>query len=102
MEIRQWPSGPVIATLRVGDELIVLHGMDTQDGLVWIQVQDDDGRVGWIPQVYILTKTPTITHTVTATLTQTPSSPTVENTTLTLTPSSPTLEESALTLTPTP
>jgi uncharacterized hydrophobic protein (TIGR00271 family) len=79
MELHQGPSGPVIARLRVGDELTVLHGLEIADGLVWIEVQDDDGRVGWIPQVYVLTLTPTMTITIF------PSTPTIDD--LTSTPS---------------
>ena len=85
MELRQWPAGPVIASLRVGDALIVLHGIDVVDGLVWIQVEDEEGRVGWIPQVYVLTLTPTATNTPTQTITVFPATPTID--TLTFTPS---------------
>jgi hypothetical protein len=78
----------VIATLRIGQPLIVLYGYEIINGLVWIEVQDDEGRIGWIPQIYVLTLTPTqtathlptetplpelsITPQATATLTQTP------------------------------
>jgi uncharacterized hydrophobic protein (TIGR00271 family) len=70
MEIRQWPAGPVISTLRVGEILIVLHGIEIVDGLVWIEVQDEEGRTGWIPQIYVLTLTPTSTRTPSSTPTQ--------------------------------
>jgi hypothetical protein len=65
MQLRQWANGPVIATLRQGDQLIVLYKVAIVDGLVWIEVQDEEGRVGWIPQIYVLTLTPTATNTPT-------------------------------------
>jgi len=65
MQLRQWANGPVIATLRQGDALIVLYKVEIVDGLVWIEVQDEEGRVGWIPQIYVLTLTPTATNTPT-------------------------------------
>jgi hypothetical protein len=64
MQLRQWANGPVIANLRQGDLLIVLYEVEIVNGLVWIEVQDEEGRVGWIPQVYVLTLTPTPTETV--------------------------------------
>jgi uncharacterized hydrophobic protein (TIGR00271 family) len=86
MELRQWANGPVIATLRQGDPLIVLYGLDIVDGLVWIEVQDEEGRVGWIPQIYVLTLTPTATNTPTLTLTVLPETPTPDEFTLTPSP----------------
>jgi hypothetical protein len=84
IEIRQWPAGPVIARLRAGESLIVQHGVDIVNGLVWIEVQDEEGRMGWIPQVYILTLTPTSTNTPTLTVTVIPSrTPTVSTQTTT-------------------
>jgi uncharacterized hydrophobic protein (TIGR00271 family) len=63
LRLRQFPGGPVIATLHEGTPLIVLYGIEVLDGLVWIEVLDDEGRTGWIPQIYVLTTTPTATHT---------------------------------------
>jgi uncharacterized hydrophobic protein (TIGR00271 family) len=84
--MRQWPDGPVIGTLRAGETLTVLYGYQVVDGLVWIEVIDADGRVGWVPQIYLeilspsatpeasLTPTPAITGTATPVLTLTPTS----------------------------
>jgi uncharacterized hydrophobic protein (TIGR00271 family) len=83
MELRQWANGPVIANLRQGDQVIVLYGLEIVDGLVWIEVQDEEGRVGWIPQVFVLTLTPTETEIPTLTLTATPQTPTPTEVTLT-------------------
>ncbi len=61
LQLRQSPGGPAIAALRQGEPLTVLYGLEIADGLVWVEVQDASGRVGWIPQVYVLTLTPTST-----------------------------------------
>ncbi len=63
LTLRQWPDGPVIATLRRNASLLVLYRTEIANGLVWIEVQDEEGRVGWIPQLYVLTPTATITST---------------------------------------
>jgi len=63
LKLRQSPDGPVIATLNPGDPLTVLYGFEIVNGLVWIEVEDKEGRVGWIPQIYVLTDTPTPTLT---------------------------------------
>jgi hypothetical protein len=71
MMLRQWPGGPEIATVRRGDPLTVLYGYQIVDGLVWIEVSDQEGRVGWIPLLYLATMTPTPSHTPTITSTPT-------------------------------
>lgn len=64
MQLRQSPGGPAIASLHADEALVVLYGQEIADGLVWVEVQDEDGRVGWVPQVYVLTPTPTLTPNV--------------------------------------
>ncbi len=59
LKLHQSPNGPVIASLSVGEPLIVLYGVEVVDGLVWIEVQDSAGRIGWIPQIYVVTPTAT-------------------------------------------
>ncbi len=61
LRLRQSPDGPVIATLLQNERLTILYGMETSGGLVWIEVQDSSGRIGWIPLIYIVTPTPTST-----------------------------------------
>ena len=63
MYLRQFPEGPVIGFLREGDPLIVLYGSRLVNGIQWVEVQDAEGRVGWLPEVYlaIVTLTPTAT-----------------------------------------
>jgi hypothetical protein len=65
LRLRQFPEGPIIGVLRQGDELIVLYGIEIVNGLVWIEVQDADGRTGWVPQMFtaIVTLTPTPSQT---------------------------------------
>jgi hypothetical protein len=58
LRLRQSPNGPVIATLREGETLTILYGEVIVDGLVWIEVMDSAGRIGWVPQIYVLTPTP--------------------------------------------
>jgi uncharacterized hydrophobic protein (TIGR00271 family) len=65
LRLRQIPGGPVIATLHEGTFITVLYRSVTLNGLVWIEVQDDDGRIGWIPQIYVLTATPQPSNTPT-------------------------------------
>jgi len=60
LKLRQSPGGPVIATLLEDEKLNVLYGLEIADGLVWVEVQDSSGRIGWIPQMYVLTPTATI------------------------------------------
>jgi uncharacterized hydrophobic protein (TIGR00271 family) len=69
LRLRQSPGGPEIAVLRARQPLTVLYGIEVVDGLVWVEVQDEEGRVGWIPQVYILQVTLTPTSTATPTIT---------------------------------
>jgi len=39
--------------------------------LIWVEVLDSDGRIGWIPATYLTIITPTSTKTPTVTLTST-------------------------------
>ncbi len=59
LRLYQSPGGPVIGQLRSGQILRLLYGTQELDGLVWVEVMDGEGRVGWIPESYL--------HSVTAT-----------------------------------
>ena len=61
LDLLQSPDGPSIGKLRSGDYITVLYGNEVFDGLVWLQVMDKDGRIGWIPQINlsVVTLTPT-------------------------------------------
>jgi len=63
IDLVQSPGGPSIGTLRNGDLITVLYENQIFDGLVWLQIMDQDGRIGWIPQINlsIVTLTPTAT-----------------------------------------
>jgi len=60
IDILQTPGGPSIGKLRAGDRIMILYQTDVFDGLVWLQIMDKDGRIGWIPQINIsvVTSTP--------------------------------------------
>jgi len=60
LDLVQTPGGPSIGKLRSGDYVTVLYGSRVLDGLVWIEVMDKDGRIGWIPQINlsVVTLTP--------------------------------------------
>jgi uncharacterized hydrophobic protein (TIGR00271 family) len=96
LRLRQSPEGPEIAVIRHNQPLTVLYGYEIVNGLVWIEVEDAEGRVGWIPQIYLLEITLTPTDTATPTQTIIPS-PTLELTaTMSLTG---TLTEATFTIT---
>lgn len=63
----QEPGGPVIAQLQVNQTLLDLNERRIVEGLVWILVEDEEGRKGWIPERYLqypsLTPSPTATTT---------------------------------------
>ena len=59
LQLYQSPNGPVIGQIRSGQGLILLYGKQEESGLIWIEVMDSEGRVGWIPEIYLLTVTAT-------------------------------------------
>lgn len=61
--LREFPGGPEIAFLPRGSRITVLYGEQILDGWVWIEVLDQEGRHGWLPQFYtsLITLTPTKT-----------------------------------------
>ena len=67
LDLVQQPGGPSIGKLRPGDFVKVLYGVEVKDGLVWTEVMDVDGRIGWVPQIDLtvvtLTPEPTATST---------------------------------------
>ncbi|MBN1267360.1 MAG: DUF389 domain-containing protein [Anaerolineales bacterium] len=50
--LRAFPEGPQIGFLQSGDILLQLYEQELLNGMVWIQVQDQAGRTGWVPQYY--------------------------------------------------
>lgn len=73
--LRQSPAGPEIGRISNLALLKVLYGYSIVDGIVWIEVMDDEGRIGWIPQLYLSTLTPTATSTLPGTVTPTLTTP---------------------------
>jgi len=63
LDLLQQPDGPSTGKLRQGDPLIVMYGEKVFNGLVWIEVIDQDGRIGWLPQINLTVVTPTATST---------------------------------------
>ncbi|HSG26328.1 MAG TPA: DUF389 domain-containing protein [Anaerolineales bacterium] len=62
-----YPGGPEIGIIYRNQPFKVLYGSQIYDGWVWIEVQDREGRVGWVPQYLtsLVTRTPTATPTLT-------------------------------------
>jgi hypothetical protein len=65
LELVQKPGGPSIGRIRPGEFVTVLYGSKVFDGLVWWEVMDVEGRIGWLPQIemVVVTYTPTKTPT---------------------------------------
>jgi len=59
MQLYQSPGGPVIGQVRTGQGLTLLYGRQAYNGLVWVEVMDSDGRVGWIPEIFLMIVTAT-------------------------------------------
>jgi uncharacterized hydrophobic protein (TIGR00271 family) len=53
MQMYQSPGGPVIGRLYLGQSIRILYGRETKYGLVWIEIEDEEGRIGWAPEIYI-------------------------------------------------
>ncbi|HEY9075976.1 MAG TPA: DUF389 domain-containing protein [Anaerolineaceae bacterium] len=72
--IHQSPGGPVIGVLKQGQALTVYYRTQVVNGVVWVEVMDEEGRVGWILQVFLVTPTatPSATPTRTSTMTSLP------------------------------
>jgi uncharacterized hydrophobic protein (TIGR00271 family) len=62
----QEPGGPIIARLTLNSPLLELYETMTYEGIIWIKVMDEDGRIGWFPEMYLFfpTATPSPTPTI--------------------------------------
>ena len=65
LDLVQQPGGPSIGKTRPGDFVTVLYDTQVYDGLVWWQVMDAEGRIGWLPQIEMAMVTYTSTPTAT-------------------------------------
>jgi uncharacterized hydrophobic protein (TIGR00271 family) len=67
VDLLQSPGGPSIGKLKPGAGITVLYATEVAQGLVWTQVEDAEGRIGWIPEIRLaivtLTPTPSATGT---------------------------------------
>jgi len=61
LQLYQTPNGAIIGQIRQKQVLTLLYGRLEIDGLMWVEVMDAEGRVGWIPELYltVLAATPT-------------------------------------------
>ncbi|MBE0681009.1 MAG: DUF389 domain-containing protein [Anaerolineales bacterium] len=59
LQLYQSPQGPVIGQIRSGQILTMLYGREEMGGLIWVEVVDVEGRVGWIPEIYLQAVTAT-------------------------------------------
>lgn len=53
LQLYQSPDGPVIGQLRHGQWLTILYGRQEYEGIVWVEVMDEEGRTGWLPEIYL-------------------------------------------------
>ncbi|MHB8776164.1 MAG: DUF389 domain-containing protein [Anaerolineales bacterium] len=60
LQLYQSPNGPVIGQIYSGQVLTMLYGRQDSAGLTWVEVMDSEGRIGWIPEIYLkmITATP--------------------------------------------
>jgi uncharacterized hydrophobic protein (TIGR00271 family) len=65
LDMVQQPGGPVIGQIHPGDYVTVLYSTEIYGGLVWWQVLDSEGRLGWLPQIEMAVVTYTPTRTIT-------------------------------------
>lgn len=59
LRMYQSPGGPVIGVIRSGQVLTLLYGRQEVGGLIWVEVVDDEGRIGWTPETYLALVTAT-------------------------------------------
>jgi hypothetical protein len=65
LRLRQSPNGPIIGTLRQGEQVTVLYGYEIVNGMVWVEIIDEEGRQGWVPEMYLIIHLPTDTPSAT-------------------------------------
>jgi len=59
LKLYQEPGGPVIGNINRGQTLTLLYEREELNGLVWVNVMDDEGRIGWVPEAYLTSITAT-------------------------------------------
>ena len=66
LRLYQSPGGAVIRRIYAGELLSRLYAKQELNGVVWVQVMDNQGIVGWVPEIYLQLVTPTPSQTATA------------------------------------
>jgi hypothetical protein len=56
--LRLFPGGPEVGFLEKDSIVSILYGYEIFDGWVWVDVIDEEGRIGWVPLYYLATATP--------------------------------------------
>ena len=67
LRLYQQPGGPVIGYLSLNRPIWRLYETQIYGGLVWVQVRDSEGRIGWIPEIYLRLPSATPTQPIPAT-----------------------------------
>jgi len=58
-KLYQEPGGPIIGDLLNGQKVTILYGREIYAGMYWVEVRDAEGRIGWLPEIYIQPIIPT-------------------------------------------
>ena len=61
LKIYQRPGGPVIGSFIPGQKITILYGREIFGGLIWVEIVDSEGRIGWIPESFVKILLPTLT-----------------------------------------
>jgi uncharacterized hydrophobic protein (TIGR00271 family) len=56
--LRLFPGGPEVGFLEKDSIVSILYGYEIFEGWVWVDVIDEEGRIGWVPLYYLATATP--------------------------------------------
>jgi len=51
--LRWTPGGAIAGTLREGERVELLYRRETTDGVEWVKVRDEQGRIGWVVAEYV-------------------------------------------------
>lgn len=70
--LRAQPDGAELVFIKEGERLKILYGYEIVKGWVWVEVEDAQGRVGWVQLFFLSTLTPTAQPPVTVTSTVLP------------------------------
>jgi len=51
--LRWTPGGDIVETLREGERVEILYRSETAGGVDWVEVRDEQGRIGWVAAEYL-------------------------------------------------